>query len=138
LCKDESTRRREDALPHPLSINCLPITDLGFRLFWRRERRTTRRSLPHCCLACVLDWNFCHPPGVFVASDRRVWSKPPEIERRRRGVSDRRQHPLNGRRRSDPRRNWRRLTWLVAAYAAYVSLRWLPPGVRRFITRSPA
>jgi hypothetical protein len=53
-------------------------------------------------------------------------------------VNDRRKQPRNGRRGSDPRRNWRRLAWLFAAYIAYVSVRWLPPGVRRFFNRPVA
>jgi len=61
-----------------------------------------------------------------------------ERDRRHAGVSDRRKQSRNGRRRSDPRRNWRRIAWLLAAYAAYASLRWLPLNVRRLITRPPA
>jgi hypothetical protein len=61
-----------------------------------------------------------------------------EIDRRHARVFDRRRHSRNGRRRSDPRSHWRRLAWLLAAYAAYVSLRWLPENVRRLIARRPA
>jgi len=51
---------------------------------------------------------------------------------------DRRLHSRGGRRAGDPRVNWRRLAWLFAAYAAYVSVRSLPASVKKLFNRTPA
>jgi len=56
-------------------------------------------------------------------SDRRV----PGADRRKRSRS--------GRRASDPHVNWRRLAWLFAAYALYLSVRSLPETVRNLFNR---
>jgi hypothetical protein len=58
-------------------------------------------------------------------------------ERRGTERTDRRKNSRNGRRGTDPRVNWRRLAWLFAAYAVYLSIRSLPSAVRRFLDRSP-
>jgi hypothetical protein len=76
--------------------------------------------------------------GVLVALVGWVTKQTAHIERRQATVSDRRKQSRNGRRQSDPHRHWRRLTWLLAAYIAYISLRWLPASVRRLLTRSTA
>jgi hypothetical protein len=56
-----------------------------------------------------------------------------------RRVADRRKNSRGGRRRTDPRKNWRRLAWLFAAYATFLSLRSLPESLRRmFNSRTPA
>jgi len=58
-------------------------------------------------------------------------------ENRRRGASgDRRRNSRSGRRDGDPRVNWRRIAWLFAAYAVYVSVRALPATVKQLFTRS--
>jgi hypothetical protein len=57
------------------------------------------------------------------------------MERRASPRTDRRKHSRGGRRTSDPHVNWRRLTWLFAAYALYLSVRTLPASVWRFFKR---
>jgi hypothetical protein len=52
-------------------------------------------------------------------------------EQNRRARGDRRAHSRSGRRRSDPRTNWRRVAWLFAAYAVYLSFRSLSATVSR-------
>jgi hypothetical protein len=52
-------------------------------------------------------------------------------ERREGQRNDRRKNPRNGRRSTDPRFNWRRVAWLFAGYALFVSIRSLPATVRR-------
>jgi hypothetical protein len=54
----------------------------------------------------------------------------PAIERRIANRADRRAHSRSGRRASDPRVNWRRIAWLFAVYAVYLSVRSLPATVR--------
>jgi hypothetical protein len=65
-------------------------------------------------------------------------------ERRGTGVADRRKNSRSGRRASDPHVNWRRVAWLFAAYAAYLSIRSWPESLRaamstlrRWFTRTP-
>jgi hypothetical protein len=60
----------------------------------------------------------------------RVAETPPVTERRVSNSNDRRKYSRSGRRSTDPRVNWRRLAWLFAAYAAYLSVRSLPATVR--------
>jgi len=62
-------------------------------------------------------------------------SKTPESERRQSGQADRRRNSRGGRRGSDPHFNWRRLAWLFAAYATYLSIRSFPANVRRLFRR---
>jgi hypothetical protein len=59
----------------------------------------------------------------------------PKAERRIPGA-DRRKHPRNGRRTSDPHVNWRRIAWLFAAYALYLSVRSLPDTVHKLFKRT--
>jgi hypothetical protein len=57
-------------------------------------------------------------------------------DRRKSGErSDRRRKSRGGRRADDPRPKWRRLAWLFAAYAVYLSIRSIPAAVRRFWRR---
>jgi len=49
---------------------------------------------------------------------------------------DRRKHSRSGRRASDPHTNWRRIAWLFAAYAVYLSVRSLPLTVRNLFKRT--
>jgi len=49
---------------------------------------------------------------------------------------DRRKNSRSGRRDGDPRVNWRRIAWLFAAYAVYVSVRSLPATVKQIFNRS--
>ena len=53
----------------------------------------------------------------------------PKTDRRVPGA-DRRKRSRSGRRTSDPHVNWRRIAWLFAAYALYLSVRSLPETVR--------
>ncbi len=57
---------------------------------------------------------------------------------RRQAHGDRRKNSRSGRRKSDPRVEWRwrRIAWLFAAYAAFLSVRSLPESVRKFFARS--
>jgi hypothetical protein len=59
-------------------------------------------------------------------------------ERRRATGADRRRYSRSGRRATDPHFNWRRVAWLFAAYAVYLSIRSLPSVVRKFFRREPA
>ena len=54
--------------------------------------------------------------------------EPTTPTRERRGAvrNDRRKLSRSGRRANDPHTNWRRLAWLFAAYATYLSIRSLP------------
>jgi len=74
--------------------------------------------------------------GVRVACLSSVTdSSTPTTERRANPRTDRRQQSRGGRRTSDPRVNWRRIAWLFAAYATYLSLRALPASAWRFFKR---
>jgi hypothetical protein len=55
----------------------------------------------------------------------------PTPDRRRAPRSDRRKHSRSGRRARDPQVNWRRLAWLFAGYAIYLSIRSLPATLRQ-------
>jgi len=57
---------------------------------------------------------------------------------RRIDGGDRRKNSRGGRRNNDPRTNWRwrRLAWLFAAYAVYLSVRSLPVTVKSFLGRT--
>jgi hypothetical protein len=61
-------------------------------------------------------------------------------DRRAAASGDRRRKPRSGRRASDPRVrwHWRRLAWLFALYAVYLSIRSLPTSVKKRFARSPA
>jgi hypothetical protein len=61
--------------------------------------------------------------------------KKVEIERRRSEQTDRRKNSRGGRRRSDPHVNWRRLAWLFAVYATFLSVRSFPSSIRRWFKR---
>ncbi len=69
------------------------------------------------------------PPSV---TDTRV------SKERRNAGSDRRKNSRSGRRTSDPRDNWywRRLAWLFAAYAVYLSVRSLPATMKNYFART--
>jgi hypothetical protein len=61
-----------------------------------------------------------------------------EVTAERRVVGgDRRKNTRGGRRTSDPHTNWRwrRLAWLFAAYAVYLSLRSLPATLKEYFAR---
>jgi hypothetical protein len=55
----------------------------------------------------------------------------PIPERRAAVRTDRRKRSRSGRRAHDPRFNWRRWTWLFAAYALFMSLRSLPSTLKK-------
>ena len=63
----------------------------------------------------------CVPPELIT----------PTLERRGQARSDRRKHSRSGRRARDPRFNWRRIAWLFAGYAIYLSIRSLPATLRQ-------
>lgn len=67
-----------------------------------------------------------------------VVAKTSEIDRRGSDRGDRRKYSRSGRRASDPHVNWRRLTWVFAGYALYLSIRSLPETVRRLFRRTEA
>ena len=54
-------------------------------------------------------------------------------ERRAAPRGDRRKNSRSGRRAGDPHTNWRRLAWLFAAYAAYLSVRSLTATMKRSV-----
>jgi hypothetical protein len=64
--------------------------------------------------------------------------KVSNTERRSLSARDRRRNSRSGRRDGDPRVNWRRIAWLFAAYAVYVSVRSLPATVKKMFRRAPA
>jgi len=57
-------------------------------------------------------------------------STTPTPDRRVDARTDRRKHSRSGRRANDPRFNWRRVAWLFAGYAIYLSIRSLPATLR--------
>jgi hypothetical protein len=77
--------------------------------------------------------------GVEVATPTHV-PDPNVLNQERRTTSngDRRRNSRSGRRTGDPRVSWRRLAWLFAAYALYVSVRSLPATLKGMFQRSPA
>ena len=72
--------------------------------------------------------------GVAVASLAPVSENRLSSDRRTVG-DDRRKNSRGGRRSTDPHTNWRRLAWLFAAYAAYLSVRSLPATMKEYFTR---
>jgi hypothetical protein len=62
-------------------------------------------------------------------------STAPTPDRRGAARTDRRKHSRSGRRTNDPHVNWRRLAWLFAGYALYISARSLPATVKNKIFR---
>ena len=54
----------------------------------------------------------------------------PNPDRREASPSDRRKNSRSGRRTKDPHTNWRRIAWLFAVYAIYLSVRSLPETVK--------
>jgi hypothetical protein len=64
---------------------------------------------------------------------RAAVAESKSMDRRANPRSDRRKNSRSGRRASDPHGDgrWRRLAWLFAAYAAYLSVRGIPAAVRR-------
>jgi hypothetical protein len=65
----------------------------------------------------------------------RTVTETSATDRRAHGRNDRRRHSRNGRRDTDPHTNWRRLAWLFAGYATYLSFRSVPQAIRRFLDR---
>ena len=60
-----------------------------------------------------------------------VEKKPvPDPDRRTKPGGDRRKRSRSGRRTDDPHTNWRRIAWLFAIYAIYLSVRSLPDTVK--------
>ena len=81
-----------------------------------------------CAVECVVALRLHDCPAV---AEIRVSSSE---QRGARG--DRRKNSRSGRRDGDPRVNWRRIAWLFAAYAVFVSVRSLPATVKQVFTRS--
>jgi hypothetical protein len=65
----------------------------------------------------------------------RTVTQTPATDRRAPNRNDRRRHSLNGRRNTDPHTQWRRLAWLFAGYAGYLSFRSVSRAVRRLLQR---
>ena len=63
-------------------------------------------------------------------------TRNPSRDRRTVGA-DRRRNSRGGRRAADPHTDWRwrRLAWLFAAYAVYLSVRSLPATVKNYFKR---
>jgi hypothetical protein len=78
--------------------------------------------------------------GVRVASQSAAMSDTTASPDRRVVGADRRKLSRGGRREADPHTSWRwrRLAWLFAAYAVYLSVRSLPATVKDFFTRKHA
>ena len=66
---------------------------------------------------------------------RIVTTETPAAERRLPERGDRRRNSRSGRRKADPRTSWRRVAWLFALYAAYLSVRSFPRAVRQLWNR---
>jgi hypothetical protein len=65
-------------------------------------------------------------------------AEPATIERRTKDSTDRRKHSRSGRRKYDPHTyawQWRRVAWLFAASAAFMSFRTVPAAFKRLLTR---
>jgi hypothetical protein len=60
-----------------------------------------------------------------------VETTQPAAERREAVRTDRRKHSRSGRRAQDPQFHWRRLAWLFAGYAIFLSIRSLPATLRQ-------
>jgi hypothetical protein len=58
-------------------------------------------------------------------------TETPAVERRLPGRADRRRNSRSGRRKEDPHTNWRRVAWLFALYAGFLSIRSIPAAIRR-------
>ena len=72
--------------------------------------------------------------GGRVALAQRVpETTAPTPERRAERRGDRRKNSRSGRRAADPHTNWRRIAWLFAAYAAFLSLRSLPLAMKNSV-----
>jgi hypothetical protein len=65
-------------------------------------------------------------------------TQTPAVERRLPGRTDRRRHSRSGRRKQDPNTKWRRVAWLFAFYAGYLSVRAVPAAIRRLWHRQDA
>ena len=76
-----------------------------------------------------------HTVAPKLHSAAGVRKKKPENERRQAQQGDRRKNSRGGRRNGDPHSNWRRIAWLFAAYAMYLSVRSVPATVRRMLQR---
>jgi len=83
-----------------------------------RETLTFTWGKDQACRGAAVAWRS----GV-------VESQASPLERRRTARADRRRNPRSGRRTGDPHVNWRRVAWLCAAYAVYLSVRSLPTTV---------
>jgi len=82
----------------------------------------------------------CAAAGVLVAFIERVLQSTSTESERRMPGPDRRRRTRSGRRYSDPHVSdwqwrWRRIAWIFAAYAAYLSLRSVPETLRRLFRR---
>jgi len=74
--------------------------------------------------------------GVPVALRHGVAEKPlvPGPDRRLAARGDRRRNSRSGRRTDDPHTNWRRIAWLFAAYAIYLTVCSLPDALKSLPT----
>jgi hypothetical protein len=146
LCKDNSSERRpalgsfrRRQLMGQCRRWCIQTIAAIRRSGASGSRRSLRNWRPARCSPRRAQ--RAKPATAVLASGlhrrRRVSeSKTAERRRRERGA-DRRKHSRSGRRTTDPHGHsrWRRLAWMFAGYAAYLSLRSIPAAIRRLIRR---
>src|SRR5260221_829944 len=103
-CARVRTRYSASRLPTRPGRRRLVFLGTGGRLPWRSR-----------CIA------------TFTVAEHPVSSDP---DRRAASRSDRRKYSRSGRRSQDPHTNWRRIAWLFAIYAIYLSIRALPDTMK--------
>jgi hypothetical protein len=105
------------------------VRDVGVR---KRQRKyhVNRLCKASASIACDI-----RSTGVAVALCGNVGEVQKGSTDRRQSRGDRRKQSRSGRRASDPSVGWRwrRIAWLFAAYAAYISLRSLPETLRKYL-----
>ena len=95
------------------------------RLSARRRRAGRRLNYREYCHA--VPWRSrCITPCVHETTTAIP-------ERRGTPRGDRRKNSRSGRRTGDPHTNWRRVAWLFAAYATYLSVRSLTATMKRSV-----
>jgi hypothetical protein len=106
-----------------------------------RSRKTPAKTSCPPWLQFEFQWKARPLPrhggaGEAVALIAAVPENKPTAERRVVG-GDRRKNSRGGRRTADPHTDWRwrRLAWLFAAYAVYLSVRSLPATVKDYVSR---
>ena len=130
-CKQNATRFVEDRakIATLAQTACMHAHAPG-SLWWIAARASYTTTVSASGMP-LTSWNVWRPKvwryGCMTCG---VAETPPVTERRLSNRNDRRAHSRSGRRSTDPRMNWRRIAWLFAAYAAYLSVRSLSATVR--------